>query len=138
MTTSHTLPEQSPGQMTIDEALEEAAIASPEAPESLPPPVRQVIVLPGQYSFNDEILETEMGQFVEFGYGTPIHGGQLYFNRSQLLAIGSEMLQKAGKMTPPKVLAKAEKAAQKLAEGGLSLPVGADVKGLVDPAGRPL
>jgi hypothetical protein len=123
--------EQSPGQTTIDEVIDVDPVNEPDVSEVGPDPApeaqRQVIIIPGQYSFNSEILSTEGGEFVEFGYGTPIHGGQLYFTRSQLVALGAEMLQLAGKMIPPKQVAKASKLA--LVERD---------KQLVDPAGNPL
>lgn len=113
----------------------DVAKANQEAPAQ-----RQVIVIPGQYTFNPEILKTEAGEFVEFGYGTPVHGGQLYFNRSQLVALGSAMLQLAGRMTPPKDVARQERAPESPTGASQGTPEGTvdPMARLVGPAGETL
>jgi len=119
---------------TVDHPSEESgAIAAPAGGDDVvedvpgsegPIPRRQVVIIPGAYQINEEVMRTEAGEFVELGFGNPVYGGQLYFNRSQLVEIGSKMLQLAGQMIPPKVLQR--------------LQVVEQDKVLVAPNGQPL
>lgn len=136
------LPEQSPGQTKLEDFIDVESeevdpttaptVSDSEADGGTPGPVqRQVLVLPGQYAVNEEVLDTQGGQYAEIGFGTPVFGGQLYFTRAQCIQIGSDLLQIAGKMTPPKVI-KAQ------AEAASRLTVVEDNKTLVGLDGSPL
>ena len=139
------LPEQSPGQTTIDDIIDIEPVNEGETPdesayynEDPPSPQRQVLILPGQYAVNEEVLLSSGGEFAELGFGTPVYGGQLYFTRSQCLEIGSALIQIAGKMIPPKVLKQMAEEREAQASAAKDLVVVERDTSLVDPAGKPL
>lgn len=138
------LKEQSPGQTALEDFIDvestevdpTVAPSSDGADEGNPPigetiqeelpeePRRQIIIIPSQFSLNEEILLSNMGEFAEMAFANNLFGGQLYFTRSQAIEVGSALLQIAGKMTGPKELARMQAEAEaKAAAADLSVVV---------------
>jgi hypothetical protein len=99
--------------------------------EQGPPPQRQVLCIPSQAVVNSEVLGTAGGEYAEVMVGNIAFGGTVYLDRATCLQVGADLLQMAGRMTPPKVVKAQAKAAADLA-------IVERDKTLIDPAGRPL
>jgi hypothetical protein len=82
-----------------EEAQDEVTGTEAEAPRQ-----RQVVVVPGAYDLNDDLLTTPAGEFAELSYGCPNHAGLLYLTRAQMIELGGHLLTLAGKMKSPKDL----------------------------------